>query len=313
MGVFAAPCASVNTTTSETGSGDVQQITVTQTTALDLTSEFDCEGGEFEVYWSGEVGVTGTIVIGSGTTVRIFGDGNSSDDISTLSISKGLEELTSGRALPFGLTSAAVGVGPANITSETDTSTSFGPMFYIDGGHLILEDLVVRGGLATNTTGGLHGIGGGPGRGGGVHALNSTVSVTRCYFSDNFAEHWGGGIFANGSTLQIVDSVFSGCDAGFQSTVEDEDLEGAGGGVWVSSFDICNTMFSVQECRSFVANVAIVCNHGFSLLRQECAREPTSFSRLRLLSYSRTWFADSMRVYRRLCKMQDLLLPYFRF
>lgn len=228
-GVFAAPCTSGNTTTSaRVEEGDSQEVSVTPTTNVDLTSVFNCEGGDFEVHWSGTVNIAGTIVIGSGTTVRIFGDGNSSESIVNLNNREGLEELTSGLELPHGLTSEVVGIGSPDMASGSDTSMSFGPMFYVNGGHLVLEDLIVRGGFTTNTTNGLDG------RGGGVHAIKSIVSVARCEFSDNFAEHWGGGIFTNQSMLEVVDSVFRSCEAGFPSTVEDEDLEGTGGGIWVS-------------------------------------------------------------------------------
>lgn len=234
-GVSAAPCVSTTTASTSTGGvGDAQQLNVTPTTRPNITSVFNCEGGDFDVYWSGHVNVTGTIVIGRGTTVRIFGDVNSSASDSSLSSSEGLGELASGLALPLGLTSAAVGVGSPEITADTDTGVSFGPMFFVDGGELVLQDLIVRGGFATNTTRGLDGIGGIYGNGGGVHAINqSTVSVARCEFIDNFAEHWGGGIFANRSTLTVVDSVFRNCHAGYLSTIEDEDLEGEGGGILV--------------------------------------------------------------------------------
>ena len=229
MGVFAAPCTSVATTSGTGGEGVAQQLSVPPTTASDLTTVFDCEGGEFEVYWSGAVNLTGTIVIGSGTTVSIFGDGNSSEGDSSLSDQEGLEKLTSGLELPLGLTSAAVGVGPSNITSDTDTSISFGPMFYVNGGHLLLQDMIVRGGFSANTANALDG------RGGGVYGVRSDVSVARCEFSDNFAEHFGGAIYANESTLTVVDSMFRSCEAGFNYTSEDGDWEGAGGGILVST------------------------------------------------------------------------------
>ena len=244
--VSAAPCPSTTTTSISTGGiKDAQQLSVTPTTRANITSVFDCEGGDFDVYWSGAVNVTGTIVIGRGTTVRIFGDVNSSESDSSVSNNEGLEELTSGLALPRGLTSAAVGVGSPEITANTDTGVSFGPMFFVDGGELFLQDLIVRGGFAVNTTRGLEGIGGVYGNGGGVHAVNrSTVSVARCEFIDNFAEHWGGGIFANQSTLRVVDSTFRNCHAGYLSTIEDEDLEGEGGGFLVRISHACNVRIS---------------------------------------------------------------------
>ena len=254
-GVFAAPCTSGTTTTSAGvgGGGNSQQVGVTPATNLDLTSFFDCEGGDFDVYWSGTVNIAGTIVIGSGTTVRIFGDGNYSESPRSLDNRDGFEELTTGLELPHGLTSEAVGIGSPDMASGADTSVSFGPMFYVNGGHLVLEDLIVRGGFTANTTNGLDG------RGGGVQAIQSIVSVARCEFSDNFAEHWGGGIFTNQSTLEVVDSVFRSCEAGFPSAVEDEDLEGTGGGIWVSGFlfvVIVVVLCSPHRCHSCPARVA---------------------------------------------------------
>ena len=245
VGVFAAPCASGSATTS-----GAQQVNVTPNTILDLTTVFDCEGGDFEVSWSGEVHLTGTIVIGSSTTVRIFGDETSSvGSSSSLSSQEALEELTSTLALPFGLTSAVVGVAPTNITADTDASISFGPMFYVNGGELILEGLIVRGGFAVaNTTSALNGIRSVYGSGGGVYAVDSTVLVSRCDFSDNFAEHFGGGIFANQSTVQVVDTSFGNCEAGFVSTVDEEDLEGEGGAIYVSTFKTHATVVGVFDC-----------------------------------------------------------------
>ncbi|CAN0539517.1 unnamed protein product, partial [Laminaria digitata] len=59
------------------------------------------------------------------------------------------------------------------------------------------------------------------------------VNVTRCEFRDNFAVHWGGGIYAEESTLVVIDSLFEGCRAGFQSFPGEEEAEGAGGGIAV--------------------------------------------------------------------------------
>lgn len=238
-GAFAAPCTSETTATSAAtggGAGTQHVVNVTSTADVNLTSIFDCEGGNFEVYWSGEVDVTDTIVIGNGTTVRIFGDDNSIEGDSGLSDDdEVVANLTSGLALPLGLTSAAVGMGPPNVTAGAEKPASFGSMFYVDGGILILEDLIVRGGFADNTTAGLDGVGGFYGSGGGIYAVNSSVFVTRCDFNDNFAENMGGGIFAVESTVEVVDAMFIGCTAGFMATFDDEDQEGAGGGIYVSS------------------------------------------------------------------------------
>ena len=226
LGVFAAPCTSGNTTT---------KVYVTPNATSDLTSVFDCEGGDFEVEWSGEVQLTGTIVIGSGTTVRISGERISSRGNSSLSNNEAVANLTSGLALPVGLTSAAVGRAPPNITISTDRTASFGPMFYVDHGNLTLEDLVIRGGFSANNTDEDDRIGDVERSGGGVFAVNSTVSVTRCEFNDNYAQHVGGGIFVNASTLHVSDSIFRYCKAGYVATIEDPGIPGAGGGINVSN------------------------------------------------------------------------------
>ena len=229
------PCAAVS---NSSNSGELQQLTVSNDTA-NLSTMFACEGGEFNVSWSGVVEVYSTIKIGNGTTVRIFGEtttssganssisgGNSSSysSYSSSSSSSGvdlefeLERLSSDLNLPQGLTSAAVGVF---------STLPFGPIFLVDGGELHLESMSVRGGNATNSTANAIVLGG------GVSAINSNVSVTGCVFEDNFAEFLGGGIHANLSTLTVKDSVFHGNAAGFQSYAGDEDVDGAGGGIAV--------------------------------------------------------------------------------
>ncbi|CAN0077212.1 unnamed protein product, partial [Laminaria digitata] len=65
-------------------------------------------------------------------------------------------------------------------------------------------------------------------KGAGILAVDADINVTRCEFRDNFAVHWGGGIYAEESTLVVVDCVFEGCRAGFQSFAGEEDAEGAG-------------------------------------------------------------------------------------
>ena len=224
-GVFAAPCSSGNTTA---------EVDVTPNGTVDLTSVFNCEGGDFEVVWFGEVQLNGTVVIGSGTTVRISGERNSNGGNSSLSNNEVVANLTSGLSLPLGLTSAAVGVAPPNITISTNRNTSFGPMFSVDHGHLTLKDMVIRGGFTANTTDENDKIGDVEQSGGGVFAVNSTVSVTRCEFNDNYAQHLGGGIFVNASTLHVFDSIFRFCKAGYVATIVEPDVPGAGGGINVS-------------------------------------------------------------------------------
>ena len=96
------------------------------------------------------------------------------------------------------------------------------------------------------------------GTGGGIYAIRSNVSIARCEFNDNFAENLGGGIFANDSVLEVVDSMFRYCEAGFVSTFSDEDfLKGAGGGISVSNLVVRKSTFSAQSCRSFLARVGL--------------------------------------------------------
>ena len=135
------------------------------------------------------------------------------------------------------------------------------PIFFVDGGQLFLENLAVRGGYTANATDSLvytytdepgdpgayngtlldGGVASGTNStsvvvvsGGAVHAVDSNVTVVGCEFEDNFAELWGGAIFANGSSLVVRGSVFRRCRAGEQSFAADEGIEGAGGGIGVS-------------------------------------------------------------------------------
>ena len=170
--------------------------------------------------WTGTVYVDGTIVVGTGTTVRIVGNGvagtNNSDDT-------------------IGTTSAD---GIASVAVNT-TSLQPGPIFFVQGGQLFLERLALRGG---NANGGANLLGDNPSssssadiavNGGGVHAVDANVTVVGCEFRDNFAQHWGGGIFANRSNLVVEASLFQGCSAGSMPSPGDEDVEGAGGGIGV--------------------------------------------------------------------------------
>ena len=239
---------------SSAGSATTEQIFITPDSQVDLTSVFACEDGDFEVFWSGVVYVPGTIHIGRGTTVNIFGD--ASDRNASLEGSgsdyevEGLSTMLP--KVPNGLTSAAVSTifqqqqQQSNATSaEPDPDVEDGaalawPLFFVDGGQLFLENLAVRGGDAGNYTGssvsssGSSGVGGDIiVSGGGVHAVDANVTVTGCEFEDNFAQHLGGGIFTNRSTLVVVGSVFRRCQADVVSSPGD-DAVGAGGGIGVS-------------------------------------------------------------------------------
>ena len=247
-----------------------EQIFVSPDSGLDLTRVFSCEDGEFDVFWSGIVDVPGTIYIGSGTTVRIFGglraDGsNISNSNSSLGEGSSVNdqqrvEVLSTRLpqLPNNLSAVAVSTYQhrqnQSITATTSSwsetgaaETTPGPIFFVDGGQLFLERLAVRGGYAATVSEISGGDGGGSGdssgssgssgsgavlSGGGLHALDANVSVTECEFEDNFSEYLGGGIFTNRSTLVVTASVFRGCQADVQSSPGD-DAFGAGGGIGV--------------------------------------------------------------------------------
>ncbi|CBJ33177.1 expressed unknown protein [Ectocarpus siliculosus] len=148
-----------------------------------------------------------------------------------------------------------------------------GPLFFVDGGQLFLDSLAVRGGYTSNSTGSFtyaastDAAADGTNStttsgvnetaiatvvisGGGVHAIDSNVTVTGCEFEENYADYWGGGIFANGSTLVVHGSVFRRCEAGEVPLPGDEDVDGAGGAIGdeigeggAISFTVCNTSF----------------------------------------------------------------------
>ena len=122
------------------------------------------------------------------------GGGNSS-------IHDEVDVLTGALSIPRGLTSAVVGAGSSTISVDTDKGLDFGPIFFVNGGQLILENMAVRWGFVLNSTENS------TASGAGIHAQHSNITVTRCEFEDNFAELYGGGIFGNYSTLSVVDSV----------------------------------------------------------------------------------------------------------
>ncbi|CAN0356022.1 unnamed protein product, partial [Ectocarpus sp. 12 AP-2014] len=315
-------------------------VTVTpESDGEELLSLFDCEGGEFNVSWSGEVAVPGTIYIGRGTTVRIFGEpGNSSSgsnattpgsgsssaaagDSSAAAGSSGSASTTSSTStsssssssverdqewvealsnrlppLPNGLTSVAMGTFAAASTTttssggtsssgnasssfpsntqegeEAETMTPTGPLFFVDGGQLFLDSLAVRGGYTSNSTGSFTYTASTDAAddgtnstttsgvnetdiatvvisGGGVHAIDSNVTVTGCEFEENYADYWGGGIFANGSTLVVHGSVFRGCEAGEVPLPGDEDVDGAGGAIGVEFTDVLVDGCLFEKC-----------------------------------------------------------------
>ncbi|CAM9587167.1 unnamed protein product [Ectocarpus fasciculatus] len=201
---LAAPCLQAAT----------GQLTVSPTSGVDLETVFDCEGGEFDVVWSGEVSAPGTIYIGSGTTVNIYGEdaptATTTSGTPGISSFSGDDELWSGLSLPPDDLSSAVVVG---------SGLSGGPIFFVDGGQLSLNALAVRDGNATGDSGG------------GVHAEKSNVTITGCLFENNFAEVWGGGVVANLSVLTVVNSTFRENAAGLVSVAGQDNVDAAGGGI----------------------------------------------------------------------------------
>ena len=235
VGVFAKRCFSETSTSTSTPEEHAKILNVNAST-VHLLNELNCEGGRFEVTWTGVVDVTDSIVVGSGTEVRITGQGLSTtaEDATTstfIDSTNGtgqnglLKELTRHLHLPHGLEAAAVGMVPEYM-ADTRTATAFGPIFDVQtGGTLDLQRMIVRGGLvAGNKYHGWAGI---------FAAKESNVSITQCEFSDTFAEHNGGGIYVKKSVLKVTDSRFTRCWAGLQSQDDDDDPDGKGGAIHV--------------------------------------------------------------------------------
>lgn len=244
FGVLCAPCITENTTVlgGERPGGRTVEVQVTPATGLNLTM-FDCEGGVFDVFWSGVVNLNRTVRIGLDTTVTITGDNpdSTSDTTSMTESSNGEvdDHIPEMLSIPRGLASAAVRAAPSGISAIINESTPSFPIFFVDGGQLHLEYIAIRGGIVINTTDNS------TSRGAGIYAQQSQVTVSSCEFEDNFAEAAGGGTFANKSTLVVKDSVFSRCRAGFQAGPGD-DVSGAGGGISVSNVSALTTLSMVH-------------------------------------------------------------------
>ena len=271
IGVMAEPCAAVSSTSLDDGVAalEFQEITISNDTAFDISTVFACEGGAFNVFWSGIVHVSSTIRIGNGTTVRIFGDDttssikaeartansnftlggtsmstNATASISTSSTLASTNESsssssnTTGVDLDVELERLSDGLDLlqrlASVVIGVHGGVSFGPLFVVDGGELHLEGVAVLGGNSSNSTANTIV------QGGSIHAVSSNVSISGCRFENNFAESHGGGIFANCSVLTVKDSVFRGNKAGFQSFAGEDNVEGTGGGIAVRAISQCS-------------------------------------------------------------------------
>lgn len=198
----AAPC------NSESATSGVQRVDIDLDTPYDLASIFDCEGGDFQVTWTGRVSVNESIRIGPGTRVNVSGDYDNG-------VSAILEDSEA---------HASAGTGGAEVVALGD----FGPIFYVDNASLSLENLALRNGSTSNSSIML-------GSGGGVHAVGSDVTVTGCEFEDMFADTWGAGIYALTSSVEVNNTVFRRCRAGVQAEpgMTEDDVYGAGGGIGV--------------------------------------------------------------------------------
>ncbi|CAM9425560.1 unnamed protein product, partial [Sphacelaria rigidula] len=167
-----------------------QSITVNPSSATTVSAVFECEGGNFDVTWSGIVSVQESIVIGNGTTVSIAGN-----HVSDLTV---------------GDSSDSTGTS-SDESSAILTTDNIGPVFLVRGGTLNIEGVAIRGGNSMNATetAGLSVI-----NGGGISAEDANVTVTGCTFENNFADWVGGGLFANRSRVEVRDSAFRECKAG---------------------------------------------------------------------------------------------------
>lgn len=181
--------------------------------------------------WFGVVHVGASITIGSGTTVSISGDY--------------LSEVNREQSIASGVITANA---TQNLSSAVVAMSAFGSLFVVQpGGTLNLDGIAVRNGNSSL------GEGAGIGNGGGVYAHDANVTITGCAFEDNFAEVFGGGIFANESRVVVRDTEFRRCAAGFVPFSGQDDADGAGGGVSVSSRTyVCTYVFRLVCSLCFV-------------------------------------------------------------
>ena len=147
-----------------------------------------------------------------------------------------LRNLTSCLALPADRTSAAVRVRRPHGGVSCDENR----LFRITGlsrkwEYIILNNLVVCGGVATKsdfeederTAGSSRGC---------VYLVYSNVTIARCDFINSLAENMGGMMFAVDLILHVSDTMFRNYEVVFMATHDDENREGAGGGIYVSLF-----------------------------------------------------------------------------
>lgn len=195
-------------------SAATKKFNISLSNVADLTSGFDCEGGEFEVTLLESVTVHNTIRLGYGTTVSIIGD-----------YDNGVLYDTHGRMLLVG--DDDDGRSQNGESPEIIAGSAYGPIFVVDGAYLYLENVALRSGNTANSSSPE------PSSGAGLHALDANIIVVGCEFEDMFADNWGAGIFANRSRVVVRDTLFRRCASGLKPEAGNIDADGAGGAIAV--------------------------------------------------------------------------------
>ena len=151
--------------------------------------------------------MSGTILIRNHTTVTFNGDRaassitvdstTSSTDSDSANTAEGNSSSssedkfftlrTSRLGLPSGLSSEVVGVVPPNQSTLDDTGALSGPLFYVNGGNIIMQDVIVRDGYAVNADNSDES------KGAGIYAAHTKRNTIRCEFINYFAGSRGAG------------------------------------------------------------------------------------------------------------------------
>jgi Chlamydia polymorphic membrane protein (Chlamydia_PMP) repeat len=209
-----------------------QALTVTDAaTAADLAKAVKCSEGVFDVSWQGEVGPPSTIVIGTGTTLRIKGSSSNSSSsnnkksagasirgqsklqlfaVSLQGVLELLDLALSGGFLSASSTAqggAAVfvdegGTLNARRVSFTDHASS-SDISYSPGGAIFAAkgtQLTFQQCTFTNNTSGASG-------GGAVYQQSGVAVVHSCTFTGNSGSD-GGALYIRAGTVNITDSYF---------------------------------------------------------------------------------------------------------
>jgi predicted outer membrane repeat protein len=123
-------------------------------------------------------------------------------------------------ALPDIITAITI-QGNGNTTIQRTGGPAFSVLRVTGSGSLGLTNATITGGSATN--------------GGGIHAYNSTVSLTSATISGNSAIDNGGGIYAKGSTVNLTSATVSGNSS-----------DDRGGGIYVSDSTVVLTSTTIS-------------------------------------------------------------------